>query len=270
MFEKKTEPSISRDDFNCPHCGTKTHQHWHSLFAEKLEKGETPASNKTKITNQALEIINTTDDDEDLVSKVKFFQKKLENNEVFLWIEEQKYKIKNLRNCWVSECYTCNKISLWVGDKLLYPEYVFNIEPNQDLPGEVKKFFIEASKVLDISPISSAALLRLCIEKLCIHLGCDSRKNLNEMIADLVQRGLNPQVQKALDIVRVVGNNAVHAGEINTEDNKDVAIKLFGLVNFIADEMITRKNKINALFENHIPEDAKKAIDRRDAKSVKS
>ncbi|MBD1582168.1 hypothetical protein [Pseudoalteromonas sp. S16_S37] len=53
-----------------------------------------------------------------------------------------------------------------------------------------------------------------------------------------------------MDIVRVVGNESVHPGQIDLEDDADLAISLFDLLNIIAEEFITRKNNIQKLYDN--------------------
>ena len=40
-------------------------------------------------------------------------------------------------------------------------------------------------------------------------------------------------IQKALDFVRVVGNEAVHPGEINLDDNKELYSLIFCLIIFL-------------------------------------
>ena len=100
-----------------------------------------------------------------------------------------------------------------------------------------------------------------------VHLKQDG-KDLNENIGNLVAAGLDQKVQRALDLVRVIGNNAVHPGVIDLKDDKATAIKLFGLVNIIIETTITREKHINELFETAIPDAAKAQIEKRDAKLV--
>ena len=87
---------------------------------------------------------------------------------------------------------------------------------------------------------------------------------MNNDIAVLVKQGLDPLVQKALDIVRVVGNNAVHPGELDLKDDRATAAKLFELVNRIAQDLITHPKELQELFEEKVPEGAKRQIAKRD------
>jgi hypothetical protein len=82
-----------------------------------------------------------------------------------------------------------------------------------------------------------------------------------------VAGGLDPRIQKALDIVRVVGNNAVHPGVIDIRDDKPIALKLFELVNLIAETLISVPKHIANTYETVVPETAKKQIEKRDKKS---
>ena len=83
----------------------------------------------------------------------------------------------------------------------------------------------------------------------------------------MVESGLSSKIQKALDLLRVVCNNAVHPGEINLDDNSEVAFKLFKILNIIADEMITRPKEIDTLYDDVVPEATKGHIEKRDGKS---
>ena len=135
--------------------------------------------------------------------------------------------------------------------------------PNENMPEDVKKIYIEARDVFDKSPRSSCALLRLGIQKLCDNL-VEGDENLNDKIGSLVRNGLSEKVQRALDIIRVIGNNAVHPGQISLEDNTEIAKALFKLMNIIVDQMITQVNEINDLY-SILPSGVRDAIERRDS-----
>jgi len=131
------------------------------------------------------------------------------------------------------------------------------------LPIELVADFEEARAIAGRSSRGAAALLRLVIQKLCVHLKQPGR-NLNDDIGALVKLGLPTGVQQALDVLRVVGNNSVHPGELDIRDTPEVATKLFKLVNIIAEKMIAEPKELKALFEA-LPDGAKKQIKKRDA-----
>jgi hypothetical protein len=66
--------------------------------------------------------------------------------------------------------------------------------------------------------------------------------------------------------VRVVGNNAVHPGEITVEDKPNTVVALFGLVNLIVENQITQPRHVSELF-SELPEGVKDAVEKRDSKT---
>ena len=79
-----------------------------------------------------------------------------------------------------------------------------------------------------------------------------------------MKKGLSKDIQQALDVVRVVGNKAVHPGVIAFDvDDKNTAIKLMRLLNIITERMITEPKEIASMYED-LPESAKKSINNRD------
>jgi hypothetical protein len=136
--------------------------------------------------------------------------------------------------------------------------------PNLDLPEEIKNDYEEAAKIVNISPRGASALLRLAIQKLCKELGGEG-KNINNDIASLVEKGLPARIQKALDTVRVVGNESVHPGVLDVKDNKEIAFALFKLVNIITDKMISEEKQIDEIY-NSLPQEKLDQINNRDKK----
>jgi hypothetical protein len=108
-------------------------------------------------------------------------------------------------------------------------------------PDDCKVDYEEARKVLEDSPRAAAALLRLATEKLC----------------------RLPTVQKALDTLRVIGNESVHPGTMDIRDDTDVALHLFGLVAIVVEQTITQPKKIAALYGT-LPPGAIAGIKQRD------
>jgi len=100
------------------------------------------------------------------------------------------------------------------------------------------------------------------IQKICVLLG-EPGKDLNTDIGSLVKKGLSPKTQKALDVVRVIGNESVHPGQIDLSDDPATTTKLFELINIIADTMITHHKEIDKLFDS-LPDAKKAAIQKRD------
>ena len=177
-----------------------------------------------------------------------------------------------------STCTHCREAACWIGltksdegrwltARMVEPLTQVAPHPHPDMPAAVKIDFEEARRIQCDSPRAAAALLRLCIQKLCKHLG-ESGTNINADIGSLVRKGLPVEVQQSLDVVRVIGNNAVHPGEISPEDVASVSNSLFELVNYIVEDRIARPEKLKMLF-NALPEPALAGIQARDKGGAK-
>jgi hypothetical protein len=167
-------------------------------------------------------------------------------------------------------CSHCGQSSLWKNDQLWYPSSATAPLPNPDLPPQIHDLYEEAREISSKSSRGAAALLRLAVQMLTIHL-CglyheEVTDNLNKDIGTLVKHGLPKSVQQALDAVRVIGNNAVHPGQIDIGDDHRMTDSLFGLVNFIAEKTITEQKEIDAIYAS-LPEGTKQQIDKRDERS---
>jgi hypothetical protein len=89
---------------------------------------------------------------------------------------------------------------------------------------------------------------RIPIQRLCAALA-EKGENIDEDIASLVKKGLSPLLQRALNAVRVIGNQAVHPGTLDLEDDRDTATKLFDLVNIIPEQMISNPGARFSVFK---------------------
>lgn len=238
-------PSTSLKAFVCPHCFAFTTQTWRKVLVSYSDKDNIP--------------FRVTDAEQYKIDFREMFNKVGRHDEELPdWIDRiaaglphiaDKYDktVFDVENVDASQCYHCDKIAIWVGQSIVWPRRSDAPKPNAALPSDIISDFREAGEIVDASPRGAAAILRLCIQKLCRHLG-EPGKNINEDIGSLVKKGLDPRVQQMMDTLRIFGNNAVHPGEIDLRDDRDSAEKLFFLVNLIAEIMIAQPKAINEMY----------------------
>lgn len=174
----------------------------------------------------------------------------------------------------IAECASCGGKSIWrryvardalgthVRGALLYPIATQAPHHHPDLPENIQTDYEEARLICAQSPRAAAALLRLCVQKLCNHL-LDKEGDINTQIGELVKQGLPVKVQKALDSVRVIGNESVHPGTMDLNDTPDLTIVLFRLVNLIVQNCITDPNEADDIFTS-LPANKLNGIEARD------
>ena len=167
-----------------------------------------------------------------------------------------------LNELYIAKCVNCGKKIIWINKDYVYPDIIAE-EPNADMPDRVKQLYNEAGLIYNKSPRAACALLRLAIDRLCNELG-ETDRDINKNIGSLVKKGLPQSVQQALDVVRVVGNKAVHPGMISFDvDDKNTATMLMRLINIITERMITEPKEIESLYDG-LPESVKESITKRD------
>lgn len=164
-----------------------------------------------------------------------------------------------------SFCHHCNEDCYWYKEKMIVPSEAHVAPPHQDLPETCILEYNEARDIVSRSPRAAAALLRLVVQKLMVALG-EKGKNINTDIGSLVSKGLPIEVQQALDYCRVIGNNGVHPGEIELNDNPEITNSLFEMINFIVEDRISRPKKVAELYRI-LPKGALEAVEKRDNKS---
>ena len=228
--EQHFPPEHAKGQFHCPHCNVYAKQRWSHLsgIADSYTRRNNYGGFEYRSNIHGLTVVNG-----------------------------------NLPEEWtISFCEHCSGMVVWFQGRMIYPKKIVVEQPNTDLDEDIRKDYLEAANVLTDSPRSAAAILRLALQKLCKQLG-ERGDNINDDIAALVKRGLNPAIQKSLDALRITGNNAVHPGELDLTEDTERVIKLFGLINFIAEKMITEPNEIDSFYSG-LPEDARRAVEKRD------
>ena len=163
----------------------------------------------------------------------------------------------------VSRCDHCKEWVLWNDQKIIYPRSITVESPNPDMPEVAKGLYMESAQILQDSPRASAALLRLALQEILNKVVKGGKNNdINENIRILSQQE-DETTQKALDLIRLKGNDAVHCGEKKIEE--ETAEYMFNLINIIVQKIISDKKRIYDSY-NNIPESKKKSIERRDSK----
>lgn len=165
-----------------------------------------------------------------------------------------------------SQCTHCEKWVCWYEQEVVHPAYAPVPFPHPELPNECRADYMEARDIVERSPKAAAALIRLAVQKLMIPLG-EKGDKIDEDIQSLVDKGLDPNIQGALDYCRLVGNKAVHPGTIDFEEQPEVARILFQMINTIVEDRIARPKRMGDAIAA-LPADIQKLIHDRAAKAA--
>ena len=242
-------PAFGKSKLECPHCNVVSQQSW-------FNEGVSSTVINKIITHSYLDYRSGIPDyKQDAISAF------INSNKASIASGIKHYMPPELS---ISTCTTCNETAIWIGEEIVYPLKSAIDPPNEDLDDDIKSLYNEAASIYALSPKGSSALLRLALQKMMKQIGKNG-DNINNDIKELVASGLSVKIQQALDIVRVVGNNAVHPGQIDFDDGNDVANRLFHLINFIANELITKPKELDDLYTEIVPEETRGHISQRDS-----
>lgn len=237
--EKYVAPEFGLEAFNCAVCGAFSHQRWHAIGEESL--------NNSYYVNKF---------EADTLNFIKQGLVKQYANHT---------KVKYILS--LSRCYHCQEVSIWVGSNLVYPNATTVGSPNFDMPGDIQALYNEARSIANLSSKSAAALLRLALEKLLIHVGAKIG-SIDVMIQDLISKEVisaSGSVRKALDSLRLIGNAGVHPTGINLDEDPKAALALFKVINFVVEKLITEEKEMEEIYAL-VPEDKRKSLDSRRSK----
>lgn len=162
------------------------------------------------------------------------------------------------------ECGACDEVTWWIENAMVYPPVAAGTPPpHEDMPDDVRQIYNEARAVAELSARSAAALLRTALETLLKdHFGQTGK--LNNMIGDMVKADqIGPQIQKACDLLRCSGNNAVHPRELSPDDNRASVTSLFNLLNMVVNKLVSEKTLVDEMYDRLEPT-LLDQVDRRD------
>lgn len=164
-----------------------------------------------------------------------------------------------------SKCEHCEKWCCWHDEVMIMPPNAPVALPHMLMPESCKKVYEEARSIVSQSPKAAAALIRLALQLLMKEVG-EKGKKIDDDIQSLVNKGLDDHIQAALDYCRVVGNEAVHPGEIQVDDDPSIAHSLFEMINLIVEDRIAKPARVRK-FVGNLPEGARKRIEARAPKN---
>lgn len=251
--ESYISPDYGKDGFTCPNCQVYAHQVWTEIEKINVRKSEYRTSKNLRKISEIIKS-NVFNQEEELVDQSAHYK------------SVNTYLVDN--TVALSTCSRCYQESFWVNGEIVFPNTSITPQPHNDMPEEVKEVYNEARGIHNISPRASAALLRLALEKLLPLLGAEG-KDINNMIGDLVGKGLNKSVEQALDGLRFIGNEAVHPGMISLQDDKQISFALFKILNYIVQQLITEIREIQSIHDL-IPEGKKQGIEARNSAALKN
>lgn len=260
---KNVSPSTYRTAFNCPHCGAFSNQTWSLIFTQTNDS-KTPTPFLVGRGGHADLDLSDIRDPNELAVAVEWADKMAIGEPFMERPNPWPQNLLRLQNVNTSTCFNCKKHSLWVYTEMVEPRHIDAPPANPDMSADIRRDYEEACAILGHSPRGAAALARLSIQKLCKELG-KSGRNINDDIGALVADGLDKRIQQALDVVRVIGNQAVHPGQIDLRDDRSTAETLLKLVNMIVDKLVSEPKHIEELYKS-LPEGALKGIADRDKK----
>jgi Domain of unknown function (DUF4145) len=257
MGSHDVEPQLGAESFSCPHCHAVAHQDWYSLFLKPEN-----ATEVVVLTLEALMLAKGSESDQ--------FLQRLKDNVLAYEYQEHPRTLKvKLLNLHVSRCYNCKGFTVWVRDRLVFPirgdelpeivevdfrEIAEDVqapaedvqhseedvqEPAEDVD-ESSEDFEEAAAVLNKSPRAAAALIRICIQNM-MPLLKETGKNLDENISSLVRKGLEAEIQQAMDVLQVIRRNPGHESHVDLRDETAATTRMLESLKEILERRTLKK-----------------------------
>jgi Domain of unknown function (DUF4145) len=112
------------------------------------------------------------------------------------------------------------------------------------MPELVEEDFEEAAAVLNKSPRGATALMRVCIQKL-VPLLKEDDKPFTDYVSSLVRKGLEVEIQQAMEVLQVLGNEPGQPAALETQEDKEMALRFFDSLKAILERRMLRHRDEN-------------------------
>ena len=110
-WEAMTEPiypTLGKESFSCPHCGAIAHQTWFYCYGAGYSENKRPF----------IPLGIQSDADQELVNWVRNVWSK----KVFFYTYDEPAVLRDrLENLYISLCYSCHGLAVWIADRLIFP-----------------------------------------------------------------------------------------------------------------------------------------------------
>jgi hypothetical protein len=234
MNSQNVQPRLGAELFSCPHCDVVAHHDWYSLFMKPENAAEVGVLTPETITGSTLVQRKGEWDD---IKEMDQFVERLQKKELTYMYQKhlQPLKVK-MANLHISNCHDCNGFALWVGDRLVFP---INVEKTPEL---VEEDLEHAAAIFNKSPREATALMRVCIQKLVPLLKQDG-KSLNDYMSSLVRKGLEVEIQQAMEVLQVLQNDPGQPANLETQEDKEMALRFLGSLKAVLERRMLKTDE---------------------------
>jgi hypothetical protein len=216
MASHDVEPQLGAESFSCPHCNAVAHQDWYSLFLKPENAAEVGVLTPEAVTVSTL---RQGEAQRDNIKEIEQFIERLKKTQLTYEYQKHPHPLKvKMANLHISNCHNCNGFSLWVSGLLVYPTKL------DKTPELVDEDVEEAAVVLNKSPRGATALMRVCIQKL-VPLLEENGKELNQRVSSLVRKGLEMEIQQAMDVLEVLRSDSAQLNPLESQADRETALR---------------------------------------------
>jgi hypothetical protein len=231
MSSQDIEPRLGAESFSCPHCNAPANQDWYSLFLKPENADEVLV-----LTPETVTVRTQSKNEWNDITEIDQFVERLKRNEVTYVYQKHSQSLKvKMANLHLSSCPSCTGFALWVGERLTFP---INLDKT---PALAEEDFEEAAAILNKSPRGATALMRVCIQKL-VPLLKQNGKYLDTSMSSLVRKGLEVDIQQAMEVLQILGNDLVQPTNLNTQEDKEMALRFVDSLKAILERRMLKKD----------------------------